>query len=62
MAERLISLKRAFSIGASELLAFTGGGGKTSLMMALAHELTGGVLVTTTTRLGAGELVVGCSA
>jgi len=56
MAERLISLAQAFDLGATELIAFTGGGGKTSLMIALSQELSGGVIVTTTTRLGLSQL------
>ncbi len=53
------SLRAAFALRESgELVAFVGGGGKTSLMMALARELaaTGRrVIATTTTRIAAWE-------
>lgn len=52
-----MTLAQAIKVGASELVAFTGGGGKTSLMMALSRELSGGVVMTATTRLS-GEQVL----
>lgn len=46
------SLPTAFGFGdAPELVAIVGGGGKTSLMFALAHELGTAVLTSTTTRI-----------
>lgn len=57
MAQRAIevSLVEALGLGERELVAFVGGGGKSTLMMGLAAEVaaTGGrVLVTTTTKMG----------
>lgn len=53
------SLRAAFALRESgELIAFVGGGGKTSLMMALARELAAAgrrVIATTTTRIAAWE-------
>ena len=47
-----ITLPEAFDLGNKpELIAFVGAGGKSSLMMALAGQLSGGVLITTTTRM-----------
>ena len=47
-----ITLLEAFNLGKTpELAAFIGGGGKSSLMIALARQLPGRVLVTTTTRM-----------
>lgn len=47
---------QALGIGARpELVALVGGGGKTSLMVALAHSLPGRVLATTTTRIGSDQ-------
>jgi len=46
------TVTEAFDIGTnSELVAFVGAGGKTTLMMALAKRLPGRTIVTTTTRL-----------
>jgi molybdenum cofactor cytidylyltransferase len=46
------SLAAALGIGdAPELVALVGGGGKTSLLFALAAELPGRVVITTTTRI-----------
>jgi len=45
----------AFGLGPRELVAFTGGGGKTSLLLELSRQLAGRgdrVLLTTTTKLG----------
>ncbi len=39
-----------------ELVAFTGGGGKTTLLFALARQLPGKVLLTTTTRMFAAQI------
>ncbi len=49
-----MSLAADLGIGDRELVAFTGGGGKTSLLLQLADELAerAQVLVTTTTKLG----------
>ena len=43
--------KEAFDIGHGEVISLVGGGGKTTLMFALARELasTGGLVITTTT-------------
>lgn len=51
------SLRAALGIGERpELVAFVGGGGKTSLMFALAAELPGRTVVTTTTRIFAAQM------
>ena len=53
-----LSLTEALGIGERELVALVGGGGKTSLLFALAAELTAagrGVVLTTTTRIAAAE-------
>ena len=50
-----LDLVDAFGLGPRELVAFTGGGGKTSLLLELSRQLAGRgdrVLVTTTTKLG----------
>ena len=52
----MISLSSAFDIQESELIAFVGGGGKTSLMFALARALGAGVVTTTTTRIFAVQM------
>lgn len=52
-------LARRLGLGARELVAFTGAGGKSTLMLALAAELAGTgkrVLVTTTTKMGRDQL------
>ena len=41
---------------ASELISIVGGGGKSSLMFALAHNLPGRVVATTTTRIFAAQM------
>jgi molybdenum cofactor cytidylyltransferase len=51
MEDKVVSLSTAFGLNKGQLIALTGGGGKTSLMMALSEELAGGVVVTATTRL-----------
>ena len=51
----MLDLAAAFDLGPRELVAFTGGGGKTTLMMALSEQLAGRgdrVITTTTTKLG----------
>ena len=56
MTDRLWSLPAALGIGGRpELVAFVGGGGKTSLMFALAAALPGRVVMTTTTRIFAAQ-------
>ena len=50
-----LDLIDAFGIGPRELVAFSGGGGKTSLLLELSRQLAGRgdrVLITTTTKLG----------
>ena len=49
-------LPAALGIGGPELIAIVGGGGKTSLMFALAATLPGRVVVTTTTRIFAAQM------
>ncbi len=56
MDKGLVSLAEALTIGSSGLVAFTGGGGKTSLMMALSEGLSGGIVMTTTTHLSVSQL------
>ncbi len=49
-----LSLRQAFDIHQGEVISLVGGGGKTTLMFALAHELEAGgekVVSTTTTRI-----------
>ena len=51
------TLPDALGIGDQpELVAFVGGGGKTSLMFALANELPGRTILTTTTRIFAAQM------
>ena len=50
------TLPAALGIGGAELVAFVGGGGKTSLMFALAAALPGRVVITTTTRIFAAQM------
>jgi molybdenum cofactor cytidylyltransferase len=51
VGKRIVSLPSAIGLEPPEMVAFTGGGGKTSLMMALAGQLAAGVVMTATTRL-----------
>ncbi len=52
-----LTLSTAFQIRKEpELVAFTGGGGKSTLMLALARQLRGKVLLTTTTRMFAAQI------
>lgn len=52
-----LNLAQALQIGEEpELVAFTGGGGKTTLLFALARQLPGKVLLTTTTRMFAAQI------
>jgi probable selenium-dependent hydroxylase accessory protein YqeC len=44
-------LATALALGSARVVAFTGGGGKTSAMYRLARECSGRVIVTTTTRI-----------
>ena len=39
-----------------ELIALVGGGGKTSLLFALSGSLSGGIILTTTTRIFAAQM------
>ncbi len=50
MNDRII-LASAINLKGTGLIAITGGGGKTSLMFALAKSLPGNVVITTTTRI-----------
>ncbi len=48
----------AFNIDTSELIAIVGGGGKSSLMFALAEALPGRTVTTTTTRIFAAQMTL----
>jgi molybdenum cofactor cytidylyltransferase len=51
------TLRRAFSLqNSNEIIAIVGGGGKTSLMFALANSLPGRIVATTTTRIFAAQM------
>lgn len=51
------SLQQAFNLqDSNELIAIVGGGGKTSLMFALANSLPGRIVATTTTRIFAAQM------
>ena len=57
MTERVWALTDALGLDHSpELVAFVGGGGKTSLLFALAAALPGRVVITTTTRIFAAQM------
>ena len=57
MTERQWTLPAALGLGCGpELVAFVGGGGKTSLLFALALALPGRVVITTTTRIFAAQM------
>ncbi len=56
MSEIRFSLPSAFSLQPSDLVAIVGGGGKTTLMFALANALPGRVVTTTTTRIFAAQM------
>jgi probable selenium-dependent hydroxylase accessory protein YqeC len=64
IVEPATTLREALGVGAARIVAFTGGGGKTSALFRLAHELADRrVLVATTTRIWVprpeqGQLVV----
>ena len=51
----LSSLPAALSLGAHEHVALVGGGGKTTLLHALGANLTGTRVLTTTTKMAAGQ-------
>jgi len=54
-----MKLRTALRLGTGEVVAFVGGGGKTTAMFRLAQELAAegqGVITTTTTRLGASQV------
>ena len=55
MDDGIVSLAQALALGRAELVALTGGGGKTSLMMALSGELGRQVVLTATTRLSVAQ-------
>jgi molybdenum cofactor cytidylyltransferase len=55
-AQGPITLPAAFEIRPGELVSIVGGGGKTSLMFALAAALPGRTVVTTTTRIFAAQM------
>ena len=49
---RVGQLVDALKLGPSELVAFVGGGGKTTALFALGRQLDGSVILTTTTKMG----------
>jgi probable selenium-dependent hydroxylase accessory protein YqeC len=54
-----LSLRRALDLATPpQMVAITGGGGKTSLLFALARELRRGVVTTTTTRIFAAQMAL----
>jgi molybdenum cofactor cytidylyltransferase len=55
MDDSVITVAGAIGMGDQELVAITGGGGKTSLLKTLCDELPGGVVATATTRLALSE-------
>jgi molybdenum cofactor cytidylyltransferase len=55
MKRGAIGLPEAFGLRSGELVSITGGGGKSSLMFALARALPGRVIMTTTTRIFAAQ-------
>jgi probable selenium-dependent hydroxylase accessory protein YqeC len=62
-AQPPLSLPGALGLGAAkELVAFVGGGGKTSAMFALARQLSGRIVLTTTTRIFAAQIALAPSA
>jgi len=58
MSETRLSLPSAFNLQPSDLAAIVGGGGKTTLMFALANALPGRVVTTTTTRIFAAQMAL----
>lgn len=56
MSARRFSLPEAFDLHKPALVAFVGGGGKSSLMFALSRALSGRVVMTTTTRIFAAQM------
>lgn len=57
MSDACWTLRAALGIGTEpEIVAFVGGGGKTTLMFALAAELPGRTVITTTTRIFAAQM------
>lgn len=56
MTQPPLSLQSAFNLESTGLVSFVGGGGKTSLMFALAQALPGRVVITTTTRIFAAQM------
>lgn len=51
----LDDLATALDLGANELVSIVGGGGKTTVLYALADQLRGRIVVTTTTKMHAGQ-------
>ena len=51
----LNELADALDLGAHELVSLVGGGGKTTTLLALGRQLSGQVLLTTTTRMGVNQ-------
>lgn len=49
---RLEELATTLELGPHELVALVGGGGKTTVLFALGHQLPGTVVLTTTTKMG----------
>ncbi|MCB9445865.1 MAG: putative selenium-dependent hydroxylase accessory protein YqeC [Ardenticatenaceae bacterium] len=49
-------MQSTFNLHAPEMIAFVGGGGKTSLMFTLANALPGQIVTTTTTRIFAAQM------
>ncbi|PID85443.1 MAG: putative selenium-dependent hydroxylase accessory protein YqeC [Chloroflexi bacterium] len=57
------TLRHAFNLKeTNEIVAIVGGGGKTSLMFALAHSLPGRIVATTTTRIFAAQMKLAAAA
>jgi probable selenium-dependent hydroxylase accessory protein YqeC len=52
---RLSGVASALHLGDHSLVALVGGGGKSTLLHALGHQLTGRVVLTTTTKMGADQ-------
>jgi probable selenium-dependent hydroxylase accessory protein YqeC len=55
MVQRLSGLATTCALGPHELVSVVGGGGKTTVLFALAEQLSGSIVVTTTTKMHAGQ-------